>query len=421
MGDEAAVAIAAPVTPEEDEAQARRERSLAFWITNVSHASNHFQNQMVSVLYPVMMTELGFGYAQLGVLTALRSALGGGAQVIFGFLTPFMRRPMLLFVGNLVLTAGTLLSGLAGSFGMLVGARAVSAIGSSAQHPVGSSLLAGYFPERRATVLSANASIASVGGLVAPLVVAVLLSVMGWRQVFLVLAPISAAIGLAYLALRSRIGGVPATGSKRERLKAGGRSYLRAIKNRNILVLSLVFMVGAAGRGDGVNATFLAPHFMNDLLLSTVAAGALLAALQVGAIGGPITFGWLADRVSHRMIMQISLVLSAIFSVLVARAGADPIVLVPLVVVYGAAVTSRNPLTQALVADALSDEDRDAAFSLYYFIGFVSTPVWSLITGGLMEVAGFSTAFTVLAGSYLVGSVILFFLDEPKKAVAVTS
>ncbi|MDE3102909.1 MAG: hypothetical protein KGJ98_11815, partial [Chloroflexota bacterium] len=55
------------------------------------------------------------------------------------------------------------------------------------------------------------------------------------------------------------------------------------------------------------------------------------------------------------------------------------------------------------------------AFSIYYFIGFISTPLWSLITGFLMEVAGFATAFTVLAGSYLAGSVILFFLDEPKR------
>ncbi|MDE3113892.1 MAG: MFS transporter [Chloroflexota bacterium] len=414
MGDEAAVALAS-AAPLEDEAQARRERTLALWITNVSHMSNHFQNQMVSVLYPVMMAELGFNYAQLGLLVAIRSTLQSGAQVIYGFLAPFMRRPMLLFFGNVVLTLGTLLSGLSNSFAMLVGARTVAAVGSSAQHPVGSSMLAGYFPDKKATVLSLNTGLASIGSLIAPLAMALLLNFMGWRQIFLVIAPISAVIAMTYLALRSRIGGVTLTGSKRDKLKAGGASYLRAIKNRNILVLSLVFMVGAAGRGDGVNATFLAPHFMNDLLLSTAIVGVALAALQIGSIGGPLGFGWLADKISHRTVMQVSLVLSAIFSVLVARAGADPVVLIPLVVLYGAAVTSRNPLTQALVADALSDEDRDAAFSLYYFIGFISTPLWSLITGGLMQVAGFETAFTVLAASYVVGVVILFFLDEPKR------
>ncbi|MDE3102495.1 MAG: MFS transporter, partial [Chloroflexota bacterium] len=408
MGDEAGVAVMA--APAVDEAAARRERTLALWVTNLSHASNHFQNQMISVLYPVIMAELGFGYAQLGVLTAIRTLLQSGAQIVYGFLTPFWRRPMLLFVGNLLLTCGTFLSGLSSSFAMLVGARTVAAIGSSAQHPVGASLLSGYYPKRRATVLSLHTSMGSVGSLIAPLTVAVLLGVLDWRHIFMFIAPISLAIGLLYLALRSRIGGAPAGGSKREKLKAGGASYMRALKNRNILLLSLVFMVGAAGRGDGINATFLAPHFMRDLGLSALVAGVLLAGVQLGGIGGPVGFGWLADRVSHRMVMQLSLVLSAAFSILIGHAGADPIALVPVAVLYGTAVNSRNPLTQALVVDALGDEDRDAAFSIYYFIGFISTPLWSLITGFLMEVAGFATAFTVLAGSYLAGSVILFFL-----------
>ena len=44
------------------------ERNIILWLTNVSHGVNHFQNQMMVVLYPVIMPELGFGYAELGVL-----------------------------------------------------------------------------------------------------------------------------------------------------------------------------------------------------------------------------------------------------------------------------------------------------------------------------------------------------------------
>ena len=51
--------------------------------------------------------------------------------------------------------------------------------------------------------------------------------------------------------------------------------------------------------------------------------------------------------------------------------------------IHGAVTGSRNSLTQAIVADSLVDTDRDAAFSLYYFIGFISGPVWALLTGFL--------------------------------------
>ena len=49
-----------------------RDRTLLLWLTNSAHATNHFQNAMLTVLYPIMMVDLGFGYAQVGVLTAVQ-------------------------------------------------------------------------------------------------------------------------------------------------------------------------------------------------------------------------------------------------------------------------------------------------------------------------------------------------------------
>ena len=117
------------------------ERHSILWLTNVSHAVNHFQNQMVAVLYIAIMPELGFGAAQLGLLTAVYSILNGASQGMYGFVTPFLRRTWVLGLGNLVLGLGTLASGFVGSFGAFVGTRGVSAVGASAQHPVGYSLL----------------------------------------------------------------------------------------------------------------------------------------------------------------------------------------------------------------------------------------------------------------------------------------
>jgi dipeptide/tripeptide permease len=75
---------------------------------------------------------------------------------------------------------------------------------------------------------------------------------------------------------------------------------------------------------------------------------------------------------------------------------------------------SRNTLTQALIADSLADEDRDAAFSVYYFLGFLSGPVWALLTGFIMENYGFSLAFSVLTVSYVLGMALMFLIQEPR-------
>src|SRR5436309_2467931 len=97
-----------------------RDRSQMLWLTNGSHAVNHFQNGMISVLYPAIMAELGFGYAQLGVLSASQSFLSNQTQALYGFLAPFAKRTRLLGVGNLIMGLGTLLTALVGSLNGLI-------------------------------------------------------------------------------------------------------------------------------------------------------------------------------------------------------------------------------------------------------------------------------------------------------------
>jgi MFS family permease len=423
------------------EAAPEVERSLVLWLTNVSHAVNHFQNNMVASLYPIIMAELGMGYFQLGTLTAIRNIFGNGSQILYGFLTPFVRRSHLLGTGNLILGFGTLATGMVSGYGGFIAARTVTSIGSSAQHPVGASLLAGYFPKNRGAILALNSSLANVGSLLAPAAAGFLLLVLGWRQIFFVVAILSLIMGGAYFFFRDRVTTTAQPVSKRERLVQGKDSYLRVLRNRNIVVISLVQMVGAAGGEGGVNQTYIGPHLVNDVGLNVAMAGVALSVFQLGSVFGPLWFGWLSDRFSRKNVIQASLLLSCagtlslahqdvLFGWLIGWLGnwlpnADnsfiPLLLLNLLL-YGGVTSSRQTLTQALVADSLMDGDRDAGFSLYYFIAFMSDPIWSLVTGGLMESFGFSFAFSRLSVSYLVGMLLVFLIvDSQRTRVPSTS
>src|SRR5579864_849554 len=385
------------------------------WLTNTSHLVNHFLGQMVSVLYPAIIAELGFGYAELGVLTAIQNLIGNATEVIWGFLTPFLRRGYVLALGNLVMTIGTLLTGVVGSFPLLVASRTVYSVGASAQHPIGSSLLSGYFPRKRGSILAMNSSIAAVGSLLSAPVAAVLLAVYGWRAAFIICGLISFVMAGAYLISPDRrpSSGV---GGARARLAQSGSSYRRALRNRNLVVISIVMMLGAAGRAGGINQAYLGVHFENDLGISLAFTGTALATLQLGAISGPLVFGWLSDRFSRQRVMQSSLLLSAIMTWLLAGQGPEPLSLLPILLIYGCATYSRNTLTQAIVADSASEEDRDAAFSLYFFVGFISAPIWSFLAGLLMDRFGFTLAFDVLGFSYIAGMIALLLMIDPSIA-----
>jgi MFS transporter, FSR family, fosmidomycin resistance protein len=383
------------------------DRTLLLWLTNSAHAVNHFQNAMLTVLYPTMMADLGFGYAQLGALSAIQGMFGNATQAFYGFLAQFARRTHLLGFSNMILGLGVFLTGLVPSYPFLILTRAVAQSGGSAQHPVGASLLSANFPTKRGTVLALHSSVAQVGGLLAPVVVGALLFVVGWRQIFFIAAAGSFVMGAVMLFFRDRDPRANSTASRSARLAQGRASYLRVFRNRNMMVISLVMMVGAAGRNEGADLNYLSGHLQNDFGYTAAMTGLVIASLTLGSIGGPIGFGWLADRFSPRGVLQVSLVLSALTTWWLAGQGAELVLLMFNLFLHGAVSYSRNSLTQALVASSADDIDRDAAFSSYYFIGFASAPLWALLGGWLMDTAGFHQTFLVYGCSYLVGMLLL--------------
>src|SRR2546428_6608704 len=390
-----------------------RERQAMLHLSNVSHGVNHFQNQMMTMLYPYIMAELGMSYTEVGVLSAIVSVLNSICQGAYGFLTPFFSRCKLLGFGNLGIALVTLMSGLAGSYPMLILARGVASIGSSAQHPVGYSILSSYFPKNRGAVMALNTSVSNVGTLVATPLATAMLLIMGWRQIFFVVSLVSVIMGLVYFFFRD-YSAPNRVGSGKAALAQGFRSYWGVLKNRNMLVIALVFTVGGAGRDRGVNQTYFAPHLANDFGYDKLIIGILITAISIGGVVGPIFFGWLSDRFSRVRMLQVSLALSCVGSLCVAHLGPGEVMLFISLLRYSAFTSSRGTQTQAIVADAATDADRDAAFSMYFLLGFISQPFWVLVTGYLMDKTGFATALTLLSVTYIVGIFILSFLKDER-------
>jgi MFS family permease len=203
-------------------------------------------------------------------------------------------------------------------------------------------------------------------------------------------------------------------GSGKARFAQGLGSYRRVLKNRQMVLMALVFMVGGAGRDGGVNQLYFAPHLANDFGYSALIVGTLMTAISVGAVIGPIVFGWLSDRLRRTHLLQASLALSCLGSLWVAHLGPGEVMLFISLLLYSAVTSSRGPQTQAIVADSATDQDRDAAFSLYFLLGFLSQPFWVLVTGYLMDTAGFATALTVLSATYIIGIGILCFVRDER-------
>ena len=395
-----------------------QQKRVALGLISGCHVLNHLQYSITSVIFPVMMTELGFGLVGLGFISALSSFVGQGLQVIYGFLSNFFRRTTMLAVGNVIVGLTAMAQYFVGSFPQLIAARVAIDAGSSPQHPLGSSLLSRYYPKARGWALTFHNSAGNLGSFMGPPAASLALLYVGWQTAFVIFGSLSLVMGLTLFLVHDH-GDADGNGRSKKTARAGFDAYIKCLKNRNLLFTSLVLMAGAAGRGTGVNMTYLVPFFMSKFTISASAAGLLLTIMQSSGLVGPLAIAWFSDRIGKRTaITQVTLLLSAIMTVLLVQRASLNIFFYVNLLLYGAFVQARGALTQAMIGDFATDELVDAAFSIYYFVGFISGPIWTLIIGYIMQHYGFTQAFYIAAGSYIAGMVLLMFVkEEPKNKV----
>jgi len=145
----------------------------------------------------------------------------------------------------------------------------------------------------------------------------------------------------------------------------------------------------------------------------------LITLLQFGGLIGPVTLGWLSDRVSRKGVLLTSLALSTLTTWGLAVIGAPGPLLLLNLFAYGVVVNSRMVITQALIADSAVGQTADAAFSLYFFVGFISAPFWTLVIGWIMETYGFTIGFSTMAATYLAAIVLIAFIRTPPPTTTV--
>jgi MFS family permease len=390
-----------------------RQRNLVFGIVNLSHLFSHMESGIVSVLYPVMMGEMGFGYFAIGVLQTIYQVTAMGFQVVYGFLARFFPRSILLGIGNILLGLFVMATGFSQNLMQVGLMRGLTGMGSSVQHPVGAAILVSYFEKARGRMLTLHYSVGNLGSFLASAVAGGLLLFTSWRTVFYAVGIPSILMGFLCFFLRDAMAVDSRSG--RERMMASMHDYRTCIRNRNVMLVSMIQMVGAAGRGTGINVAFLTAFFMTVIGVNVTVAAGLLMLYQLSGLVGPLAIGWLSDRFNRKRVVQMTLFASTVTTLwFLVHRGLTPWLILN-IVLYGSVIQARGSLTQSMVSEAVPLEQLDVAFSLYFFIGFISGPAWTFLMGWLIDAYGFAAAFKVISVSYLLGLLMVFFTMDPQQ------
>jgi MFS family permease len=145
----------------------------------------------VAIALPALQSDLGVAAIDAQwVLTAYGLAFGG-ALLLGGRLGDLYGRRRLLVCGMAAFAAGSLLAGLSPTLPVLVAGRVVQGLGSAAAVPAALALIGSLVPPgpARTRALSRLAALASAGIMTGLLLGGVVTELLGWRWVFLLIAP----------------------------------------------------------------------------------------------------------------------------------------------------------------------------------------------------------------------------------------
>ncbi len=150
-------------------------------------------NTVVNVALPSIQRDLGIGISELEwVVTAY--ALSFAVFLLTGgkVADRYGRRRVFL-IGLVVFTVSSLFCGLAGSAGLLIGARIVQGVGAALMMPATLSIISAVFPPReRGAAIGIWAGVSAMALAIGPLIGGVLAEKVNWNWIFYINVPVGA-------------------------------------------------------------------------------------------------------------------------------------------------------------------------------------------------------------------------------------
>ncbi|HEX6513252.1 MAG TPA: MFS transporter [Chloroflexota bacterium] len=380
-----------------------------------AHGVTHMYSTLLPLIYPLIQVQFGFSYSELGLVVGVSSALGGVLQFFFGLAGKYVPHKVLIGLGNILcgLTIG--LFGAVGNFFQFSLVRVLNSVAQAPQHPIGNSMIANRFSERkRGSALSIHVAGGNVGTILVPAVGTFLIAQLGWRATMVIFSLPGLLVGAAIMAT------VMETKDSRRIIQGEGslKGDLGAILgNRTLLLIVVSSMVAAGGRGLGVVLTYVPLYLTNSLHLSASIVGALFTALLAGSIVGPILGGRASDAIGRKRSMLIVLAGSFAFTLALVVSGHVLPAVAGSLVLMGLFVYAQGPIMQTYLADVAPPESRDSIFGAYFAITFLTGAFYAAGVGALIDHFGFGAAFATMAVSYVATFLILLPAEERRLAI----
>ncbi len=358
-----------------------------------------------SVLYPLIISELNLSYTEFGIAVALSSTVGGIFQLAPSIISRRIARPIILGVGNVLLSIGTFLTSISNSVLEFLGARVVSNIGTAPTHPMGTAILSTKFEDKQiGWALGVHYGLAYIGNIIGPIFMTFLAVTFNWRVSLFVFAIPPLVVGLT-MAWYLNEGKRAAVNIKGNTLKS---DVLTILKTKGVLsiLLAQVFIAGAI---DIVMITTYTPIFLTDgLKLDDVGRGIFYTIELAGGVFGPLVLGKIGAKQGYMKTAIVSTAVAVASVVLLSAYSSANIILAVHLFILGFFCFSFTTLVQSHLVQVTQRSSRDLAVGIYFTILFSVVSLWTAVVGYIIDY--FKSFFPVFVFMGLLGIVGILIL-----------
>ena len=372
------------------------------WFGSITHIVSDLHFALLYPLLPILQTDMGLSYEQIGILRATFSGASAILQLPAGWIADFTGEFWLLLLGNVWVSIGLLGMALASTFMWLLVMSVVGGLGGGFQHPLASGMVSrAYDDSGRATAVGTVNFAGDLGKLLAPPIVAGAIAIsMGWRQLLWLVGLASLVfMGLASLTRRSVDIGKPVR-------EVDGQESARAGRTRMNGFVTLSG-IGALDSMARVGALTFIPFVLISKDVSDTQAIGMMTFVFVGGAVGKFAVGWLGDRFSTVSLiwatkgLTAALIVLALYAPMSVTAPMLPVqipVMLLLLVALGIGLNGTSSILYATVAEYVPASRRGRFYGSFYTTNEVGTVIAPIGYGRIADMLSLSSAMLIMGG-----------------------
>ena len=364
--------------------------------------------QMLALSLPGISKELTLSSISAGALstwTLLGMGIGG---VLAGWLADRLGRVRVVWWSVLIFSVFTGLIALSQTYWQIALMRFISGFGIAALYSIGTLLAAEYVPTRiRTTVLGTLQAGWSVGYVIAALLSAYILPMLGWRALF------ACAIlpGIVTLILLWRVPDPPSWALAPRNVSSTFGAIWSDIPVRRTFLLWTATAVALQFGYYGANS-WLPSYLVKDLGVNVQNTGWYIAGTYTMMVLGKVVTGYLADFVGRRVIWIVAGSLTAIYLPILIYA-ATPGNVAYLLLLFGFLYGAPYAVNSTYLSESFPAGVRGTAVGTSYNLGRIGSTLSPLFIGVAASTHSIGLGIGLLGISYAIFALIPgFFIGE---------